>query len=253
MLSRGRVYLRGRRPGHPAHYLRASAPSNSCVHFCARPCLRTGSASPGPNASATDSSSDATHRSTLDTLEHVRDVETGNARLPRAPSPTHRQSPRPTTLTEGSTSTSATSPGRASTATAPPTAPSRTTSTAATGYCVLDNDYAKSQYGDRTDQRPCRSRPPTSSSTRSSSPTTSTRTSGSWRAPRPGWRTRSTTPSTTTTSSSPTSPIRHPRTSTGLQRRPYPYGSFLFFKYAAERLGMPPDRAALLGVRRRLE
>ena len=32
-----------------------------------------------------------------------------------------------------------------------------------------------------------------------------------------------------------------------------PYGSFLFFKYAAERLGSRNDRAPVLGVRRRPE
>ncbi len=47
------------------------------------------------------------------------------------------------------------------------------------------------------------------------------------------------------------SPIRYPRRAADYSVDLAPYGSFLFFKYAAERLRQPHGRAPVLGVRRR--
>ena len=104
--------------------------------------------------------------------------------------------------TTSSTSTSPTSATRATTATARRSAGSAD-GWAASGYCVLDDDYARSEFG------------PTNTPRENLQVTAAheffhavqfaydaPRTAGSWRARPRGWRTRSTTASTTTTSTS---------------------------------------------------
>ena len=109
--------------------------------------------------------------------------------------------------------------------------------TKVSAYCALDDDFAHSASTAPRPSTRCGSPPPTSSSTRSSSPLTSPRTSGSWRARRPGPRTSSTTTSTTTTSTSATARSRHPRTALDYGGGAYPYGSFIFFTYATAKRG----------------
>ncbi len=81
----------------------------------------------------------------------------------------------------------------------------------------------------------CGSPPPTSTSTRSSSPTTPSRTAGSWRPPPPGPRTSCSTASTTTCQYLPPQPPGRRGSRSTSSRPPWHYGDWIWFRYLTER------------------